>query len=139
MVLISNPVRIIEVIFRWGLDPAGLSLCDYMKFDYRADGTPIPILEVGDLVRLIRNEGGPTPAAQAGEWGKIRQVTGRGTLDIVLAGYSRPRGVALSMVSDIPVTNVVPCDHRGVALELPKFANWRKADASGFNSRKDRR
>ena len=72
-----------------------------MKFDYRADGTPIPILEVGDLVRLIRNEGGPTPAAQAGEWGKIRHVTGSGTLDIVLAGYSRPRGAGIAQICEL--------------------------------------
>lgn len=109
-----------------------------MKFDFRADGRPIPILEVGDLVRLTRDEPGPMPTAQAGEWGKIRRISDRGTLDIVLAGYSRPRGVALALVSDFPATNVIPCDHRGVALELPKFANWRKGEASGFNSRKDR-
>jgi len=109
-----------------------------MKLDYRADGRPIPILEVGDLVRLTRSEPGPSPTAQAGEWGRIRRITERGALDIVLAGYSRPRGVALSMVSDIPVTNVVPCDHRGVALELPKWSNWRKGEASGFSSRKER-
>lgn len=125
----------IATCFGWGLDPAGLSVWEHMKLDYRADGRPIPILEVGDLVRLIRDEYGPSPTAQAGEWGKIRAITGRGTLDIVLAGYSRPRGVALSMVSDIPVTNVVPCDHRGVALELPKWANWRKGEASGFSPR----
>lgn len=106
-----------------------------MKLDFRADGRPIPILEVGDLVRLTRSEAGPAPTAEAGEWGKIRRITERGALDIVLAGYSRPRGVALSMVSDIPVTNVVPCDHRGVALELPKWSNWRKGKASGFGSR----
>lgn len=109
-----------------------------MKIDFRADGRPIPILEVGDLVRLTRDEAGPTPTAQAGEWGKIRRISDRGTLDIVLAGYSRPRGVALALVSDFPAINVIPCDHRGVALELPKWSNWRKAEASSFASRKDR-
>lgn len=110
-----------------------------MKFHYTADGRPIPILEVGDLVRLTRDEPGPSPTAQAGEWGKIRRITERGTLDIVLAGYSRPRGVTLSMVSDVSAINVVPCDHRGVALELPNWSNWRKGEASGYLSRKDRR
>jgi hypothetical protein len=42
------------------------------------------------------------------------------------------------MVTDIPATNVVPCDHRGVALELPKWSNWRQDAANGFASRKDR-
>jgi len=110
-----------------------------MKFDFRADGRPIPILEVGDLVRLTRAEAGPAPTAQAGEWGRIRRISARGALEIELAGYSRPRGVAMALVSDFPATNVIPCDHRGVALESPKFANWRKGDASGFNARKDRR
>jgi hypothetical protein len=109
-----------------------------MKLEYREDGRPIPILEVGDLVRLTRAEAGPAPTAQAGEWGKIRSISDKGRLDILLAGFSRPRGVALAMVTDIPATNVIPCDHRGVALELPKFANWRKGEASGFNSRKNR-
>jgi hypothetical protein len=109
-----------------------------MKLDFRADGWPIPILEVGDLVRLTRAESGPAPTAEAGEWGRIRRITERGALEIVLAGYSRPRGVALSMVSGIPATNVVPCDHRGVALELPKWSNWRKSEAGGSSPRKGR-
>lgn len=110
-----------------------------MRIDFRADGRPIPILEVGDLVRLTRAESGPAPTAQAGEWGRIRRITSRGALDIELAGYSRPRGVFMDMVCDIPVTNVIPCDHRGVALHLPNFANWRKGEGRGFVVRKDRR
>jgi hypothetical protein len=56
----------------------------------------------------------------------------------VLAGYSRPRGVALAMVSDFPATNVIPCDHRGLALDLPNWSNWKEAKAVGFGSRKTR-
>ncbi|MCA3277695.1 MAG: hypothetical protein ING10_00340 [Roseomonas sp.] len=89
-------------------------------------------------MRLTRAEPGTGPVAQAGEWGKIRRISARGALDIELAGYSRPRGVALSMVSDIPQTNVIPCDRRGVALELPHEARWRQSEASGFRSGKDR-
>jgi len=110
-----------------------------MKLDFRVDGRQVPILEVGDLARLTRAGAGPAPTAQAGEWGRIRCITNRGALDIELAGYSRPRGVFMSMVRDIPATNVIPCDHRGVALEFPKFANWRKGEGSGFVARKDRR
>jgi hypothetical protein len=89
-------------------------------------------------VRLTRDEAGPDPTALAGEWGRIRRITDRGGLEIVLAGYSRPRGVALALVSDFPATNVIPCDHRGVALELPSWSNWRKIEASGFGIRKAR-
>lgn len=109
-----------------------------MKLDFHADGRPIPTLEVGDLVRLTHAEVGPAPSAQAGEWGKIRRITERGSLDILLAGYSRPRGVTLAMVSDFPAINVIPRDHRGLALELPKWSNWRNSNDSGFSSRKDR-
>jgi hypothetical protein len=80
-----------------------------MKLDFNADGRTIPILEVGDLVRLTR--------AEAGKWGKIRRLSERGGLEIVLAGYSRP------------------C---GLALDLPNWSNWRKAEASRFSSRKYR-
>lgn len=109
-----------------------------VKLDFSADGRPIPILEVGDLVRLTRDEAGPDPTALAGEWGRIRRITDRGGLEIVLAGYSRPRGVSLAMVSDFPATNAIPRDHRGLALELPKRSNWRNSNDSGFSSRKDR-
>ena len=88
-----------------------------MKLDFSADGRPIPILEVGDLVRLTRAKAGSAPTAEAGEWGKIRRFSERGGLEIVLAGYSRPRGLA---------------------LELPKWSNWRNSNDSGFSSRKDR-
>jgi hypothetical protein len=109
-----------------------------MKLQFGAHGRPVPILEVGDLVRLTRAEPGPAPAAQAGEWGRVRRISAKGALDIELAGYSRPRGVALSMVSDIPQTNVIPCDQRGVALELQQESHWRQSEASGFGSRKNR-
>ena len=103
-----------------------------MKLHFRADGRPAPMLEVGDLVRLTRAEPGPAPVAKAGEWGRVRSISAKVTLEIELAGYSRPKGVALSMISDIPQTNVIPCDQRGVALELPGEADWRKGEASGF-------
>ena len=109
-----------------------------MKLDFHPDGRPIPILEVGDLVRLTRAEAGPAPTALAGEWGKIRRITERGSLDILFAGYSRPRGVALASVSDFPTTNVIPCDHRGLALELKKWSNWQKGQAGSFGAHKNR-
>lgn len=109
-----------------------------MKLDFHSDGRPIPILKVGDPVRLTRAEAGPAPTALAGAWGEIRRITERGRLDILLAGYSRPRGVALASVSDFPTTNVIPCDHRGLALELQKWSNWRKGQSGGFGAHKNR-
>lgn len=109
-----------------------------MKLNYRPDGRPVAILEVGDLVRLTRAEAGPAPSAQAGEWGRIRRIDAKGALEIELAGYSRPRGAALAQVSDFPATNVIPCDHRGVAVELPRKQEWRRNAASGFGDPKFR-
>jgi len=45
------------------------------------------IPEVGNLVRLTRDEAGPIVTAYAGEWGRIVRVTTRNTLDIQLAGF----------------------------------------------------
>jgi hypothetical protein len=64
-----------------------------MRIDTRPDGSQIVIPEVGDLVRLTRDEAGPIITARAGEWGRIIRISARNTLDIQLAGFSRPRGV----------------------------------------------
>jgi hypothetical protein len=93
-----------------------------MKLDYRPDGRIIPVLEVGDLVRLTRDEPGPEPTALSGEWGRILRITVRKTLDIQLAGFSRPRSVAMTLVRDIPSVIVVPCDARGLPKRLPSWS-----------------
>lgn len=90
-----------------------------MKLDYRPDGRIIPILEVGDLVRLVRNEPGPEPTAFGGEWGRIVKIKPLGRLDIQLAGFCRPRSVAMAVARDIMMINVVPCDAKGLPLRLP--------------------
>jgi hypothetical protein len=96
-----------------------------MKLNYHDDGRATPILEVGDMVRLIRDEPGPMPTAGAGEWGRVLRINARGRLDIQLAGFSRPRGVALGVASDLAATNVIPCDAKGLELVIPKWANWK--------------
>jgi hypothetical protein len=107
-----------------------------MKFSYDDDGRVTPILEVGDMVRLVRDEPGPAPTASAGEWGRVLRLNARGRLDIQLAGFSRPRGVALAVVSDIAPINVIPCDNKGLAILMPKWSNWKdvkaKDKAKGF-------
>ncbi len=95
-----------------------------MRIDTRPDGSQIAIPEVGDLVRLTRDEAGPFVTAHAGEWGRILRVTSRNTLDIQLAGFSRPRGVAMGLVTDFPAINVVPCDARGLPTDGRHWGSW---------------
>jgi hypothetical protein len=63
------------------------------------------MLEVGDVVSLIRDESGPEPTALRGEWGRIVRITPRQSLDIQLVGYSRPHSVAMALVRDILAIN----------------------------------
>jgi len=95
-----------------------------MRTDTRPDGSQIMIPEVGDLVRLTRDEAGPIVTAHAGEWGRILRITPRNTLDIQLAGFSRPRGVAMALVSDFPSINVIPCDARGLPVDGRHWGSW---------------
>ena len=95
-----------------------------MRIDNRPDGSQIMIPEAGDLGRLTRDEPGPIVTAHAGEWGRIIRVTSRNTLDIQLAGFSRPRGVAMALVSDFPAINVVPCDARGLPTDGKHWGSW---------------
>ena len=95
-----------------------------MKFSYDDDGRVTPILEVGDMVRLVRDEPGPAPTASAGEWGRVLRLNARGRLDIQLAGFSRPRGVAMGMVSDFPAINVVACDAHGLPTDGRHWGSW---------------
>jgi hypothetical protein len=95
-----------------------------MRTVSRPDGSQIAIPEVGDLVRLTRDEAGPLVTAHAGEWGRIIRISGRNTLDIQLAGFSRPRGVAMGMVSDFPAINVVACDAHGLPTDGRHWGSW---------------
>ena len=95
-----------------------------MRIETRPDGAQMAIPEVGDLARLTRDEPGPLVTARAGEWGRVLRVSARHTLDITLAGYSRPRGVALGMISDFPAINVVLCDQHGLAIDGRNWGTW---------------
>lgn len=91
-----------------------------MRITYLIDGTPRPDFEVGDLVRLVRDEPGEIVTARAGEWGEVLRNGGIGGLDIRLAGFSRPRTTDLPIAQGIPARLVVPCDRRGVRIELQR-------------------
>ena len=95
-----------------------------MRIDTRPDGSQIMIPEAGDLVRLTHDEAGPIVTAHTGEWGRILRVSSRNTLDIQLAGFSRPRGAAMALVSDFPAINVVPCDGRGLPTDGKHWGSW---------------
>ncbi len=91
-----------------------------MLIRYRLDGTPEPIYEPGDFVRLVRDEPGPLVTAHAGEWGQVVRNASRGSLDIRFAGYSRPRHAAMPLATAVPASCVVPCDRRGVPVQLQR-------------------
>ena len=89
---------------------------------------PAPILAVGDLVRLRRDELGEIVTAKAGDWGAIVRIDGT-TLDIRFAGYCRPRTASLAMATAVPAHIVEPCDISGKVVSVMdgvgKFRRWR--------------
>jgi hypothetical protein len=91
-----------------------------MRVTYQADGSPVPIYESGDMVRLVRDEPGPIVTARAGEWGEVLRVRGRDGLDIRFAGFSRPSTALMPVATAIPTSYVAPCDRRGVPLRLQR-------------------
>ncbi len=97
-----------------------------MRITYLRDGTPVPLYEAGDLVRLLRDEPGPDPMAVAGEWGRVLRNRGRDGLDIRLAGFSRPRTSDLPDITGLPARLVVPCDRQGMSLSLQRDLRRRR-------------
>lgn len=87
-----------------------------MRITYRWDGTPVPIYEPGDFVRLLADDPGPLPMALAGEWGCVLRNRGPGGIDIRLAGHCRPRTSDLPDITGLPPRLVQPCDRRGLSL-----------------------
>ncbi|MGG5809543.1 hypothetical protein [Falsiroseomonas sp. CW058] len=94
---------------------------------------PTRKLMPGDLVRLTRDEPGPVCTAVAGEWGEVTRIHANGTLDLQLAGFSRPRGHPAPRVLGLPVRLTEPCDRRGLAKPLPTTRHWAGLDRNGRN------
>jgi hypothetical protein len=90
-----------------------------MRMDYTVRGEPRPIYEVGDFVRLKRDEPGPVVTARAGDWGRVTRVSPRG-VDVMLAGYCRPANARVSVATGLPVWMLAPCDTRGLMLDLQR-------------------
>lgn len=91
-----------------------------MRVSYLLDGTPVPIFEAGDMVRLTRDEPGDPVTARAGDWGSVMRRWPDGGIDIRFAGYSRPKGASLPIATHVPSSILVPCDQRGVRLRLQR-------------------
>ncbi|MES2713835.1 MAG: hypothetical protein V4653_19830 [Pseudomonadota bacterium] len=89
---------------------------------------PEPGVQVGDLVRMRRDEEGEFVTAKAGDWGEVERATG-GQLDIRFAGFSRPRTDRMPVARGIPSRLVEPCDHQGRVVQavagLRSAQRWR--------------
>ncbi len=88
------------------------------------NGVEIYLYETGDLVRLLRNEDGPVVTAFAGDWGRVMRVHPDGSLDLKLAGYSRPKEAAMARAMAVPRSRVEPCDERGQPRRRGTAAVW---------------
>jgi hypothetical protein len=88
--------------------------------------------EIGDLVRLRRDETGDGAMGKVGDWGCIIAIErGQGwLLDIQLAGYSEGRHSALQRLLGIPRKIVVPCDAFGIPVPLTEHAGLRAIEAN---------
>jgi hypothetical protein len=91
-----------------------------MRVTYLADGTPVPVFEPGDLVRLVRDEPVAPVTARAGEWGVVVRNRGADGIDVRFAGHSRPRTARLPVASGLPASILMPCDRHGLGIELQR-------------------
>jgi len=91
-----------------------------MRVIHLTDGTPVPVHEPGDFVRLLRDEPGEVVTFRAGEWGQVIRNRGSAGLDIRLAGFSRPATSDLPLATGVAPSLVVPCDRLGLRVELQR-------------------
>jgi len=95
-----------------------------MRISHNQDGAEIYFYEVGDLVRLCRNEDGPFVTAFAGDWGRVLRVHPDGSLDIKFAGYSRPKDAPMIRAVSVARSRVEPCDEQGRPKMRGTVAVW---------------
>ncbi|WP_439597674.1 hypothetical protein [Falsiroseomonas sp.] len=88
------------------------------------DGSETYLFEPGDLVRLVRSEGGALNTVGAGDWGLVTKVHACGALDLKLAGYSRAKDAVLTRAVAVPCGRVEPCDRQGMPLKRGFSAVW---------------
>ncbi len=80
----------------------------------RWGGGSDPMIQVGDLVRMRRDEVGEVVTARAGDWGEVVSASG-GQFDLRFAGFSRPKTTDMPVGRGIPAYLVEPCDRHGRA------------------------
>jgi hypothetical protein len=88
-----------------------------MRVAYTKEGQPLPVFEVGDFVRIKRDDLGLPIAYRGGEWGKVVSADAQ-AVDIELAGFSRPATAMLPYARGVPASWLVPCDDHGAAIFL---------------------
>jgi hypothetical protein len=88
-----------------------------MRIAYLQDGTPRPVFEAGDLVRLCHDDIGELVTFRCGEWGRVVRIGGT-EIDIQLAGFSRPRNTPVAFARGVPKHWVEPCNGRGLPVAL---------------------
>jgi hypothetical protein len=95
-----------------------------------SDSSASPNIGIGDFVRLKRDEPGPLVTAFSGDWGKVLRINSDGSVDLQLAGYSRPRTDPASRAMAVPRGCVEPCDGFGRKLLLD-LRHWAGAGGRG--------
>lgn len=108
-----------------------------MQIIYDEDGTPhVAAYARGDFVRLTRSERGGSLAGQVGDWGQVEDASGTGLLTIRIAGFSQPRGAAVSRLTGVPSRLVEPCDRRGTPTPPRAFAVRRASRPAASGARR---
>lgn len=93
------------------------------------DAPPPRPIAIGDFVRLRRDEPGDFVTARAGDWGQVARVNRNATLDLMLAGYCRPRTSPQPRATSIPVSIVERCDAFGRLVAAgPRRRVWGTGD-----------
>ncbi|NGM21853.1 hypothetical protein G3576_17650 [Roseomonas stagni] len=93
------------------------------------DAPPNRPIATGDFVRLRRNEPGDFVTAHAGDWGLVERVNRNATVDLMLAGYCRPRTSPQPRATSIPLSIVERCDAYGrPPAATPRRRVWGSGD-----------
>jgi hypothetical protein len=96
-----------------------------MRIHDTSDRSPSRPIEAGDFVRLRRDEPGDFVTARAGDWGRVTRLNRDSTVDLMLAGYCRPRTTPQPRAQSIPLSIIEPCDAFGrTPLASPRRRVW---------------